>query len=148
MVDETYHRPYNGAAMSKKPNIIFVLSDDLSYADIGCYGQKKIKTPHIDSLARDGVCFSQAYAGASICAPSRSCLITGKHLGHTRVREHGQKVDDKSGSYQESLRPDDETLGDVMKSAGYVTGTIGKWGVGIPGTEGVPYKGGFAEPTT
>ena len=78
----------------------------------------------------------------------RSCLITGKHLGHTRVREQGQKVDDKGGSYQERLRPDDETLGDVMKSAGYVTGTIGKWGVGIPGTEGVPYKGGFAEPTT
>ena len=127
----------------KQPNIIFILSDDLSFVDIGCYGQKMIRTPNIDRLAAEGMRFTQAYAGASICAPSRSCLITGKHLGHTRVREHGQKLDDEGGSYQESLRPEDTTSGDVMRRAGYATAAIGKWGVGIPGTAGVPYLRGF-----
>ena len=126
----------------KQPNIIFILSDDLSFADVGCYGQEKIRTPNIDRIAAEGMRFTQAYAGASICAPSRSCLITGTHLGHTRVREHGQSLDD-GGSYQESLRPEDITFGDVMKQAGYVTAAIGKWGVGIPGTLGVPYLRGF-----
>lgn len=126
----------------KQPNIIFILSDDLSYADVGCYGQERIKTPNIDRLASQGMRFTQAYAGASICAPSRSCLITGKHLGHARVREHGQRLKD-GGSYQESLRPEDVTFGDIMKKAGYTTAAIGKWGVGIPGTLGVPYLRGF-----
>jgi arylsulfatase A-like enzyme len=125
----------------KQPNVIFILSDDLSFADIGCYGQKQILTPNVDRLAAEGMRFTQAYAGASICAPSRSCLITSKHLGHTRVREHGQKLED--GSYQESLRPEDATFGNVMKKAGYTTAAIGKWGVGIPGTLGVPYLRGF-----
>lgn len=126
-----------------KPNIIFILSDDLSYSDIGCYGQQKIQTPNIDRLAGEGLKFNQAYAGASMCGPSRCCLITGKHLGHARIREHGQPVNDKGGKYQESLRSYDVTFGEVMKKAGYKTAAIGKWGVGIPGTEGVPYKKGF-----
>ena len=127
--------------MRTKPNIIFILSDDLSYCDLGCYGQTRIRTPNIDRLAVDGMRFTQAYAGTSICGPSRCSLLTGKHMGHARIREHGQPV--PGGAYQHSLQREDVTLGDVMKRAGYRTAAIGKWGVGIPGTEGVPYKKGF-----
>lgn len=127
--------------MKDKPNVIFILSDDLSYCDIGCYGQTKIQTPNIDRLAEEGMRFTQAYSGTSICGPSRCSLLTGKHMGHARIREHGQTV--PGGSYQHSLLPEDYTLGNVMKDAGYATGAIGKWAVGLPGTEGVPYKRGF-----
>jgi arylsulfatase A-like enzyme len=127
--------------MKKKPNIILILSDDLSLCDLGCYGQEKIQTPHIDRLAAEGMRFTQAYAGTSICAPSRCSILTGKHMGHARIREHGQPV--PGGSYQHSLLPEDKTLGSVMQEAGYKTAAIGKWAVGLPGTEGVPYKKGF-----
>ncbi len=127
--------------MREKPNIIFILSDDLSYCDIGCYGQRHIKTPNIDKLAEDGMKFTQAYAAASICGPSRCGLITGKHMGHARNRHNSLNV--PGGSYQNSILPEDQTIGDVMQTAGYKTAAIGKWAVGLPGTEGVPYKRGF-----
>jgi arylsulfatase A-like enzyme len=130
--------------LKDKPNIIFILSDDLSYCDIGCYGQKHIRTPNIDRLAKDGMRFTQAYAAASICGPSRCGLLTGKHMGHARNREHGQPVSGvPGGRYQHSLLPEDQTLGNVMQAAGYKTAAIGKWAVGLPGTEGVPNKKGF-----
>lgn len=125
----------------KKPNVIFILADDMSYADIGCYGQTIIKTPHIDRLAAEGMRFTQCYAGASICGPSRCSLMTGKHMGHARIRDNSARLE--SGTYCESLKQEDLTVAEVMKQAGYTTGLVGKWGIGEPGTEGVPNRKGF-----
>lgn len=116
-----------------RPNIVFILADDLGYADIGCYGQKQIATPHLDRLAREGMRFTQAYAGSTVCAPSRSCLMTGLHTGHTRVR----------GNALTPLEPADVTVAEVLKSAGYRTGIVGKWGLGEPDTTGLPNRQGF-----
>jgi len=118
-----------------RPNIIFIMADDLGYADVGCYGQTQIKTPHIDSLAAEGTRFTQVYAGSSVCAPSRSSLMTGMHNGHNRLRDnvpHGV-----------FLRPDDVTVAEVLKQAGYATAAIGKWSLGNPGTWGVATYQGF-----
>jgi arylsulfatase A-like enzyme len=116
-----------------RPNIVVILADDLGWGDLGCYGQKRIRTPHLDQMAADGVRFTAAYAGSTVCAPSRSCLITGQHTGHTRVR----------GNDYVPLRPTDPSLGNLLKSAGYATGIVGKWGLGEPGTTGVPEQQGF-----
>jgi arylsulfatase A-like enzyme len=116
-----------------KPNIIFILADDLGYGDVGCYGQKRIKTPNLDRLAAEGMRFTQAYAGSTVCAPSRCCLMTGLHTGHARVR----------GNARVPLEPSDVTVAEVLKSAGYATALIGKWGLGEPGTTGVPTRQGF-----
>jgi arylsulfatase A-like enzyme len=121
------------AQTPKKPNIIFILADDLGYGDLGCYGQKKIKTPNLDRLAKQGMRFTQAYAGSTVCAPSRCVLMTGKHTGHAHIR----------GNSLVPLRPEDITVAALLKRAGYVTGLIGKWGLGEPGTTGVPTKQGF-----
>src|SRR5687768_6158218 len=102
------------------PNIIFILADDLGYGDVGCYGQKKIKTPNIDKLAADGIRFTQCYAGSTVCAPSRSSLMTGQHTGHTRIR----------GNQAYPLQPVDVTVAQVLKKAGYTTGAVGKWALG------------------
>lgn len=114
----------------------------MSYADIGCYGQKIIQTPHIDSIAKEGIKFNHAYAATAICGPSRCGLITGKHMGHARIREHGQPTED-GGSYQEILHEEDYTFGNVMQNLGYKTAAIGKWAVGLENTEAIPNKKGF-----
>jgi len=112
-----------------------MVADDLGYGDVGCFGQKIIRTPNADRLAREGIRFTQCYAGSSVCAPSRSCLITGQHTGHTRVR----------GNDYVPLEPTDPSIGKVMQAAGYRTAIIGKWGLGEPGTTGVPNLQGFHE---
>lgn len=116
-----------------KPNIIYILADDLGIGDVGCYGQRLLKTPRIDQLATEGLRFTQHYSGAAMCAPTRSCLMTGQHTGHTRVRKNGHGP----------LLPEDLTIAEVLKSAGYQTAAIGKWGVGEAGTTGVPWLQGF-----
>jgi arylsulfatase A-like enzyme len=132
-----------------KPNIIFIMADDLGYADLGCYGQKNIKTPNIDRLASEGMRFTQCYAGSTVCAPSRSVLMTGQHTGHTRVRGNfgkaGGVLVTGSGSPQRRipLEPQDVTVAEVLKQAGYVTGITGKWGLGEPDTTGIPTRQGF-----
>jgi len=121
------------AAPARPPNILFILADDLGYGDLGCYGQKKVKTPHLDALAAEGMRFTQVYSGSTVCAPSRCALMTGYHTGHCRVR----------GNAAVPLRPEDVTAAEVLKRAGYATALIGKWGLGEPGTTGVPNKKGF-----
>ena len=121
---------------TQKPNIIFIMADDLGYGHLGCYGQKIIKTPHIDKLAQEGRKFTQAYSGCCVCAPARSTLMTGLHAGHTSVRGNGGGV---------SLLPEDVTVAQILKKAGYTTGLFGKWGLGEAGTVGVPNKKGFDE---
>ena len=118
-----------------RPNIVFILADDLGYGDLGCYGQKKIKTPHLDKLAAEGMRFTQCYAGSTVCAPSRAVLMTGLHTGHARIR----------GNARVPLAPDDVTLAEVLKDAGYATAAIGKWGLGNEGTTGHPNRQGFDE---
>jgi arylsulfatase A-like enzyme len=118
-----------------QPNIIFILADDLGYGDLGCYGQKKIKTPNIDRLAAEGIRFTQCYAGTTVCAPSRSALMTGQHTGHTRIR----------GNNAYPLQPQDVTVAEVLKGAGYSTALFGKWGLGLQRTTGAPWKQGFDE---
>ena len=118
-----------------RPNIVFIMADDLGYGDLGCYGQQQIETPHIDRLAAQGTRFTQVYAGSTVCAPSRCCLMTGVHNGHARVRDnipHGTFLID-----------DDVTVAEVLKSAGYRTGAVGKWSLGIHGSEGKPNDQGF-----
>ena len=125
------------AATAKKrpPNIVFILADDLGYGDLGCYGQEIIQTPCIDKLAAEGMRFTQCYAGSTVCAPSRCCLMTGLHTGHAYVRGNGGPP----------LRPEDVTVAEVLKAAGYATGLIGKWGLGEPDTTGLPNRQGFDE---
>lgn len=122
-----------------KPNIIYILADDLGYGDLSAYGQQKFGTPHIDKLAREGMLFTQHYSGSTVCAPSRSALLTGMHTGHTFVR--GNKEIQPEGQYP---IPDNTfTMAEAMKKAGYVTGAFGKWGLGYPGSEGDPINQGF-----
>lgn len=123
------------SAAPRPPNVIFILADDLGYGDLGCYGQKRIKTPNLDKLAAEGMRFTDFYAGSTVCAPSRCALMTGLHTGHAWVR----------GNARLALRPEDVTLADVLKEAGYHTGLIGKWGLGDEGTTGLPQKKGFDE---
>ena len=118
-----------------KPNILFILADDLGYGDLGCYGQKLIATPNIDKLASEGVRFTQFYCGSTVCAPSRCALMTGRHTGHARIRGNA-KVD---------LLPEDITVAEVLKGAGYHTGLVGKWGLGTAGRSGIPNRQGFDE---
>ena len=120
---------------SRRPNIIFILADDLGYGDIGCQGQEQILTPNIDRLAAEGMRFTDAYAGSTVCAPSRCTLMTGLHTGHCRVR----------GNARVPLRPEDITVAEVLKRAGYATALIGKWGLGEPDTTGIPNRKGFDE---
>ena len=116
------------------PNIIFILADDLGYADLSCLGQKKFSTPNIDSLAAQGMMFTQHYSGSSVSAPSRSCLITGQHTGHTVIR--GNKELPVEG--QHPLPSDTYTIFKMLKDNGYKTSVFGKWGLGAPNTEGAP----------
>lgn len=118
---------------AEQPNIIFILADDLGYGDLGCYGQERIKTPHLDQFAAEGLRFTSAYAGSTVCAPSRCTLMTGKHTGHCTVR----------GNKRVPLEPEDVTVAEVLKEAGYTTALIGKWGLGEPDTSGIPNRQGF-----
>jgi arylsulfatase A len=127
--------------INKKPNIIFILADDLGYGDLSCYGQTKFKTPNIDKLASEGMKFIQAYAGTAVCAPSRSVLFTGLHTGHTPIR--GNRSVKPEGQYP---IPDSVIiLPQLLESSGYATGCFGKWGLGYPGSEGDPVNKGFDE---
>lgn len=127
-------------ASAFKPNIVFILADDLGYGDLGCFGQRRIETPNLDRMAAEGLRFTDAYGGSAVCAPSRCSFLTGLHTGHCRIREnrsiHGERV---------SLRPQDLTVAEVLQAAGYRTGAIGKWGVGEACTGGTPNKKGFDE---
>lgn len=130
---------------AEKPNIIFIMADDLGQVDLGCYGQKHILTPHLDRMAAEGCRFTQCYAGATVCAPSRSALMTGLHTGHTRVRGNSSRVGGVPPQGRVPLRDADVTVAEILKKAGYATGITGKWGLGEPGTEGTPNKQGFDE---
>ena len=131
--------PAAAASGADKPNIIFILADDLGYGDLGCYGQKTIQTPNLDRMAAEGLRFTQFYAGSTVCAPSRSVLMTGLHTGHTRVR--GNAGPENSGA--QMLRDQDVTVAEVLRGAGYATGLIGKWGlVSRPGHPGSPNNKG------
>jgi arylsulfatase A-like enzyme len=127
------------ASGAAKPNVIFILADDLGYGDVGAFGQKLIKTPNIDRLAVEGTKFTQAYAGETVCAPSRCNLMTGKHSGHAYIR--GNREIKPEG--QEPMPADTFTVAHLMKKAGYTTGIIGKWGLGKPDSASVPTKMGF-----
>lgn len=118
----------------KNPNIIFILADDLGYADLSCMGQTKFSTPNIDNLAQRGITFTQHYSGSSVSAPSRSCLITGRHTGHTVIR--GNKELPVEGQYP--LPSDTYTIFRLLKENGYKTSVFGKWGLGAPATDGSP----------
>lgn len=124
-----------GTVSVPQPNIVFIIADDLGYGDLGCYGQKQILTPNLDRLAAEGTRFTQCYAGSTVCAPSRCCLMTGLHNGHGRIRDnipHGIW-----------LQPDDFTVAEMLKQAGYRTGAVGKWSLGNPGSRGVANYQGF-----
>jgi arylsulfatase A len=121
-------------AADRSPNIIFILADDLGRGHCGCYGQTKIRTPNIDGLAKEGMKFNNFYAGANVCAPSRSVWMTGLHTGHTAVRNNGLK---------RFLYDEDVTVAEVLKRAGYATGGFGKWGLGAVDTPGVAVRQGF-----
>ncbi len=128
-----------------KPNIIFILADDLGYGELGCYGQTKIKTPNIDRLAAEGMRFTQHYSGSPVCAPSRSTLLTGKHTGHAYIRDNkemgGWGPDEPEG--QLPLPADTITIATLLQAHGYATGGFGKWGLGGPGSIGHPNNQGF-----
>lgn len=129
------------ATAAERPNIIFILADDLGYGDLGSYGQRVIQTPRLDRMAAEGVRFTQFYAGATVCAPSRSVLMTGQHMGHTHVRGNAPGPDMTA----QSLRDEDLTVAEVLKSAGYSTALFGKWGLGEVALEGHPLRQGFDE---
>jgi len=131
----------SSTAQQRKPNIVFILADDLGIGDIGPYGQEKIKTPNLDKLASRGMRFENFYSGTSVCAPSRSALMTGQHTGHTYIR--GNKEIQPEG--QEPLADSITTVAMLLKAAGYTTGAFGKWGLGMVGTSGDPLQKGFDE---
>jgi len=125
----------------QKPNIVYILADDLGYGDLSCYGQKRFSTPNIDRLAENGLRFTQHYSGTTVCAPSRSSLMTGQHTGNTFIR--GNKEWQPEGQYP--LEASAITMAEALQQAGYVTGAFGKWGLGYPGSEGDPNNQGFDE---
>ncbi|ANH83576.1 hypothetical protein A8C56_23690 [Niabella ginsenosidivorans] len=128
------------AKTSHKPNIIYILADDMGYGDLSCYGQQRFRTPNIDRIAREGMLFTQHYAGTAVCAPSRSSLMTGQHTGYTPIRGNS------TGNKKPAFMPDSvTTIAEIMKQAGYATGAFGKWGLGAVGSEGDPNRQGFDE---
>lgn len=127
---------------SEKPNIIFVLADDLGYGDLGCYGQKHVATPSLDRMAAEGMRFTQHYSGSTVCAPSRCSLLTGKHTGHSAVRDN-QRVEGAGGFGAMPLGPSEVTVAEALKQAGYDTAIIGKWDLAGPDATGIPNHKGF-----
>ena len=130
------------SSLEAKPNIIYILADDLGYGDLGCYGGKIIQTPRIDRMRAEGLKLTQHYSGSCMCAPTRSSLLTGLHTGHGRIRNNGSHLSPQ-GKGQPTLLPEDVTIAEVLKTAGYTTGVIGKWGCGDEGSTGVPNEQGF-----
>ena len=137
------------------PNIIYILADDLGYAELGCYGQEKIETPNVDRLAAGGMRFTQHYSGSPVCAPSRCVLMTGLHTGHAQIRGNDEwrargdvwnfeaMAADPNLEGQRPIRTGTTTIGTLLQKAGYRTGIVGKWGLGGPLTEGIPNRQGF-----
>lgn len=144
-----------GSASAKKPNIIYILTDDLGYAELGCYGQEKIETPNIDKLAERGIRFTQNYSGSPVSAPSRCITFTGLHSGHSYIRgndempergnvwSHEAMLADSTLEGQRPMPAGTITIPSILQKAGYATGCVGKWGLGYPGSEGTPNKMGF-----
>lgn len=134
---------------AQRPNVIFILADDLGYGDVGAYGQKKISTPYIDQLAKEGIKFTDFYAGAPVCSPSRGVLLTGKNTGHATIRGNATIVGGKAGKkgsntvYRANLLPQDSTIGDLLRNAGYTTGLMGKWHVDGYDSLATPLQHGF-----
>jgi arylsulfatase A-like enzyme len=128
----------NVMAENRKPNFIFILSDDIAQGDLGCYGQELIQTPRLDQMAREGTRFMQGYCGTSVCAPSRSSFFTGLHTGHCPVRGNYEVASEG----QLPLPDKTVTIAEVAKSAGYATSTFGKWGMGYFDSSGSPFKQG------
>lgn len=140
-------RPGWNATAAPRPNIVFILADDLGYGDLGCMGQKRILTPELDRMAREGLLFTQHYAGGPVCGPSRACLMTGHHQGTGYIKGN-PPPHPVPGIFTGSgpdipLRPQDVTVAEVLHNAGYETALIGKWGLGNQGTTGYPTKKGF-----
>lgn len=131
------------ASAADRPNVVFILTDDLGWNELGCYGQTKIKTPHVDSLARDGMRFTQCYSGNAVCAPSRCVLMTGKHPGHAIVRNNRAMVRFGEPEGQHPIPASEVTIAELLKASGYVSGAFGKWGLGNTGSTGNPTKQGF-----
>jgi arylsulfatase A-like enzyme len=134
---------FRPAAAQDTPNLIWIMADDLGYGELGSYGQTVISTPQLDRMAKEGLRFTQFYAGATVCAPSRSVLMTGQHHGHTRVRGNAGSAN----PIAQALRAEDTTVAKVLQQAGYHTALIGKWGLGDVGAadSGLPRKQGFDE---
>jgi arylsulfatase A-like enzyme len=130
----------SGANPEQRPNIILILADDLGWGELGCYGQTKIRTPNIDRLATEGMRFTRHYSGAPVCAPARSVLMTGLHLGHSEIRGNKQAG---SGEGQWPISSNSVTIAKVLQQAGYSTGAAGKWGLGPVGSSGDPNRQGF-----
>ena len=141
---------FSGVSSSPpRPNIILIVADDLGYGELGCFGQKKVRTPNLDRLAAEGVRFTQSYSGSPVCAPSRCVLLTGRHTGHAYIRdndelsEKGDVWNDPSLEGQRPLLEGTVTMPALLKKAGYATAACGKWGLGGPGTTGEPNRQGF-----
>lgn len=146
---------HNTGKENHGPNVIYILADDLGYSELGCYGQTKIETPNIDALAAEGIRFTQHYSGSPVCAPARCILLTGLHSGHAQIRGNDEWADRGDvwsfeamydNPYLEGQRPikaGTQTIGTLLQDAGYITGLVGKWGLGGPLTEGIPNKQGF-----
>lgn len=129
------------AQPTARPNIVFILADDLGYGEVSFNGQTRYATPHIDRIAREGIAFNAAYAGSPICAPSRNTLMTGHHTGHATVRNNF--AGGANGGDRIALKPTDLTIAQRLQSAGYATALIGKWGLGEPETDAAPWRKGW-----
>ena len=128
---------------AEKPNIVFILADDLGYGEVGAYGQTKIKTPNLDQLAKDGLKFTHHYTGAPVCAPARCVLLTGRHLGNAEIRNNGDSKNGRKFPGQWPITAEALTIAEVLKTAGYTTGGFGKWGLGPTDSSGSPMTQGF-----
>jgi arylsulfatase A-like enzyme len=122
------------AAEGRKPNVVYIMADELAYFELSCMGHPQLRTPNVDRMAAEGIRFTQALAGSSVCAPTRCCLMSGKHSGHTSVRKNDGGT---------PMRPEEETIASMLKREGYATGGFGKWGCGGRGSTGVPEEHGF-----
>ena len=131
--------PAENISAERPPNIVLILADDLGYGDLGAYGQKRIATPNLDRMAAEGIRFTQFYAGSTVCAPSRSVLMTGKHMGRTTVRGNAGR----GNPLAQTLKPEDLTIPEMLKQKDYGTALIGKWGLGEEGSTGAPTRQGF-----
>ncbi|MCD6598357.1 MAG: sulfatase-like hydrolase/transferase [Bacteroidales bacterium] len=130
----------------EKPNIIFIMADDMGYGEAGCYGQEIIKTPNIDKIAAEGMKFTQFYSGQAVCAPARCSLLTGYHMGHSYIRNNGRPKEKNPITPFPGQNPIPDsvlTIGEILQQNGYITAAIGKWGLGNTGTSGDPNNQGF-----